>query len=121
MENLQSNAYGSRSQTLEDCIRDCMKCFEECTSCINHCLSQGGKHVEQRHITLMMECAQICNSSASLMLLKGQFSFEHCQLCAKVCDACAASCSEVDPEDKHMQMCADTCRRCAESCRSMAH
>lgn len=116
--SIQSNQSG---MNMEQCIRDCVACYQECTSCISHCLSLGGAHSEQKHITLMMECAQICNMSATLMQLKAQFSYEHCQLCAKVCDACAESCGSLDPNDSMMQRCADTCRKCAESCRSMAH
>lgn len=106
---------------MEQCIRDCLACYQECMSCIPHCLSLGGKHVEEKHITLMMECAQMCNVSATLMQLKSGFSYELCQLCARVCDACADSCSSIDPNDSMMQKCAETCRKCADSCRSMAH
>jgi len=117
----QSVSKNQSGSSMEQCIEDCLACYQECLSCIPHCLSQGGKHSEQKHITLMMECSQMCNLSASLMQLKSDIAFEHCQLCAKVCDACAESCSSIDPEDSMMQRCADQCRRCAESCRSMAH
>lgn len=116
--SIQSNQSGIN---MEQCIRDCIACYQECTSCLAHCLSLGGPHVERKHITLMMECAEMCNMSATLMQLQGQFSYEHCQLCAKVCDACAESCSSIDPDDSMMLRCADTCRKCAESCRSMSH
>ena len=119
-----TNQPETRSQSdnsVEQCIHDCLSCYQECLSCITHCLSQGGKHTRPEHITLMIECADMCNASARMMLLKGQFSFEHCQLCAKVCDACAESCGEIDPQDSMMQKCADACNRCAESCRNMAH
>lgn len=107
--------------SMEQCIADCIACYKECTSCISHCLSQGGKHAEQKHITLMMECAQMCNMSATIMQLKGQFAHEHCQLCAKVCDACEESCRSMGENDSMMQKCADMCRKCADSCRNMAH
>jgi hypothetical protein len=107
--------------SMDQCIRDCIACYELCTSCISHCLSQGGKHAGSRHITLMSECAQICNLSSAFMLQKGEFAFELCQLCAKICNACAESCITVDVTDGVMMKCADVCRRCADSCRSMAH
>lgn len=106
---------------MDQCIQDCLSCYQECMSCIPHCLNQGGKHADKNHITLMMECAEMCNMSATFMQLKSKFSFEHCQLCAKVCEACEASCSSIDPNDSMMQKCADMCRKCADSCRSMAH
>lgn len=107
--------------SMEKCIRDCTECYQDCISCITHCLSQGGKHAEQSHISTLMECAQFCQMSASLMLLKGKLAFEHCQLCAQACDSCAESCEEIDPNDSMMMKCAQSCRKCAESCRSMAH
>jgi hypothetical protein len=109
------------ANSIEQCIRDCLACYEECMSCISYCLSQGGEHVEQKHLTLMMECAQMCNTSATLMLIKGQISHEHCELCAKVCEACAESCQNLGADDSMMQDCADMCRKCAESCTNMGH
>jgi hypothetical protein len=118
---VQGSTSKSGGISMEQCIRDCIACYQECMSCIPHCLEQGGRHVEQRHITLMMECAQMCNMSSTLMQLKGEFAYEHCQVCARVCEACAESCSSIDPNDSMMQKCADACRRCADSCRNMAH
>jgi hypothetical protein len=118
VQNVSNKLSGN---SMEQCIRDCLACYQECLSCIPHCLGQGGKHAEQKHITLMMECSEMCNMSASLMKMQGQFAYEHCQLCAKVCDACEASCRSVDPNDSMMQKCADACRKCADSCRNMAH
>ena len=117
----QSGQSLQSGNSMEQCFQDCLACYQECLSCIPHCLSQGGKHAEQKHISLMLECAEICNMSASVMALKGQFAHELCQLCAKVCEACEASCRSIDPNDSMMQRCADMCRRCADSCRSMAH
>jgi hypothetical protein len=111
---------GAGNESMEQCIRDCLACYQECMTCIPHCLSIGGKHSEHRHITLMMECAQLCNMSATLMQLQSEFSAELCQLCARVCDACAESCASIDSEDEMMKRCAEMCRRCAQSCRQMA-
>ena len=118
---VQDSASKSGGISMDQCIRDCIACYQECLSCIPHCLSLGGKHVEPKHMTLLMECAQICNMSATLMQLKGDFAFEHCQVCARICDACADSCLSIDQHDSMMQNCADSCRRCTESCRNMAH
>jgi hypothetical protein len=107
--------------SMEQCIRDCISCYQECISCIPHCLAQGGKHAEQKHLVLMMECAEVCNVSATLMQLKGQFAYELCQFCAKICESCEESCRSIDPNDSMMQKCADMCHRCADSCRNMAH
>lgn len=107
--------------SIEQCIADCLACYQECMSCLPYSLSLGGKYVEQKHLTLMMECAQICNTSATLMQIEGQFSHQLCQLCAKVCQACEESCTSIDEDDSMMHKCADMCRKCADSCNHMEH
>lgn len=119
--SVETRGGANLNSSIEQCIEDCLACYQECTRCIPHCLAQGGKHVEPQHITLMMECAELCNASATLMQLQGQFAHEHCQVCARACDACADSCEAIDPDDAMMSSCAETCRQCAESCRSMTH
>ncbi len=114
--SIQSGKSTQSGNNMEQCIQDCIACYQECISSIPYCLTQGGKHAEAKHITLMLECADLCNLSARSMHLKGQFAFELCQLCAKVCDECAKSCKATD-----MQKCADVCRKCAESRRNMGH
>ena len=118
METTQQEI-SSHPREYEECISDCFSCYEQCTVCLSHCMSMGGEHVEAKHLSLMMECAQLCSTSASFMQFNSPFAIELCQVCAKVCDACASSCDEVDPEDPVMQECSAMCRQCADSCRNM--
>jgi hypothetical protein len=82
---------------------------------MNQCLETGGKHVEPSHFRLMMNCAEICQTSLNFMLSNSEFSEQICAVCAEICDACAESCDQLDG----MEDCAKACRECAESCRSM--
>ena len=75
-----------------------------------------GKHVEQGHFTLMMDCARVCETSVHLQLSGSSFSAKLCGVCAQVCDACADSCQGVDG----MDACVAACHACAESYRAMA-
>ncbi|MFT9495274.1 four-helix bundle copper-binding protein [Anaerosolibacter sp.] len=59
----------------------------------------------------------MCQMSVSMMAMSGQFSKDHCQLCAKICDKCAEEYAMF--KDDHCQKCADICRICAEECRKM--
>jgi hypothetical protein len=43
---------------------------------------------------------------------------ETLELCARVCDACAAECERHERE--HCKLCAQICRECAEDCRNAA-
>jgi hypothetical protein len=83
---------------------------------MNHCLEEGGEHVAPDHFRLMMNCAEMCQTSANFMLSGSALSAQVCRVCAELCDACAQSCEEIEG----MEECARVCRECAESCRRMA-
>ena len=104
-------------QQMQLCIDECLKCYQTCLhEAMNHCLETGGKHVEPTHFRLMINCSEICRTSADFMLSNSQLHARICAACAEVCDSCAQSCEEVGDMDE----CVQACRRCAESCRQMA-
>lgn len=99
------------------CIEECLRCYSVCLSTVmNHCLEAGGAHVEKKHFTLMMACAEICRTSAHFMLLGTAHHKHICAECAEICTECADDCERIGD----MQECVDACRRCAASCREMA-
>ena len=105
------------SPEIQQCIQECQNCHAVCLSmAMSHCLEMGGKHVEPTHLSLMLNCAEICQASANFMLSSSDLHRLTCGVCAQVCEACAQSCEEIGD----MQECVETCRRCAESCRRMA-
>ena len=104
------------SHDMQACIDVCTKCHHLCLqSALTHCLEVGGRHIEPAHFRLMMNCAELCQTSANLQLSRSAFSAQLCAVCAQVCDACATSCEQVGG----MEACAQACRACAESCRAM--
>jgi len=106
------------SEEMQRCIRECQNCHSVCVSMLaNDCLSRGGKHLEATHVRTMLDCAQICATSADFMLRSSELHYLVCDACAKICTECARSCEELGG----MQECVDSCRRCAETCRHMAH
>ncbi len=105
------------NENLQQCIEECLRCHRECvTMASHHCLEVGGRHVEPRHLRLMLACAEICRTSAYFMELGVEQHKRTCAVCAELCEACAKSCEEVGD----MAQCVEACRRCAESCRQMA-
>ena len=106
------------SQTqMEPCIEACSNCHRVCLqTALNHCIESGGSHVEPTHFRLMMNCAEICQTSANLQLSNSKFSAALCAVCAQVCAACAESCQRIGG----MDACVDACNTCAETCRAMA-
>ena len=103
---------------MRSCIDRCQSCHDACVETLNHCLTMGGEHAAADHVTTMLDCAQICATSADFMLRGSTQHAGICEACAEVCEECATSCEALDGAE--MKRCADECRRCAESCRQMA-
>lgn len=102
---------------LQTCIEECLRCYQTCLdTAMGHCLEQGGRHVAPEHFRLMMSCAEICRSSAHIMLTGSNQHQKSCAACAEICTACAEDCAKLDG----MKDCVTACLRCAESCRKMA-
>ena len=110
---------GAPSVEMQRCIDECLRCHSVCTTTVTHCLQQGGKHTTPEHVTLLLDCAQICATSADYMLRGSHLHTRTCETCAEVCRACAESCERMS-NDEVMRRCAEECRRCAESCERMA-
>lgn len=105
------------SAEMQQCIENCQKCHAICLSMSsNHCLEVGGAHVAPDHFRLMMDCAQICATSADFMLRGSKHHPHVCAECADICEDCAKSCEQLDG----MEECVKACRACVESCSAMA-
>lgn len=107
------------SSEMQQCIDNCTACHAICIETANHCLSMGKEHAEPHHINTLLDCADICATSADFMLRSSEYHPKTCGVCAELCRACAESCRAF-PDDAQMQQCADMCDRCAESCERMA-
>ncbi len=104
---------------LQSCIALCGECHEVCLQTVTHCLDKGGRHAEAGHIRLLLDCAEICATSANFMLRGSDLHAATCGACAEVCDRCAEDCRRFG-DDEVMRHCAELCVRCAELCHEMA-
>jgi len=100
-------------------IEECQKCHDVCLQAMAHGLRQSGHYVEATHIMTLLDCADMCATSANFMLRDSTRHRRTCELCAEVCDACAKSCAAFHDDDE-MRRCEAECHRCAASCREMA-
>jgi hypothetical protein len=107
------------SNHMRRCIQECQNCHSVCLETVRYCLQMGGEHASPNHIGLLLDCAEICQTSANFMLRMSDFHTRTCAVCAEVCERCAQDCARFD-NDSVMQQCAETCRSCAQSCREMA-
>jgi hypothetical protein len=106
------------SREIQQCIDKCLDCHRVCRqTAMNHCLETGGEHVAPEHFRLMINCADICATTADFMLSGSRLHGPVCAACAEVCDACASSCANLGDMDE----CVSACRECARCCRAIAH
>ncbi|MGH7518656.1 MAG: four-helix bundle copper-binding protein [Gemmatimonadales bacterium] len=108
------------SREMQECIEECLRCHGICLQTVSHCLELGGKHADPAHIGLLLDCAEICQTSANVMLRNSDRHQLTCRVCADICRACAEDCERIAGDDKMMKQCADECRRCQQSCELMA-
>jgi hypothetical protein len=107
------------SERMQECIDDCNNCHAACLETVEYSLEKGGDHATEAHIRLLLDCAEICQTSANFMLRNSPLHAIICAACAEICERCAVECERF-PDDMQMAACARMCRTCAESCKEMA-
>lgn len=107
------------SQSIEDCIKNCVDCHRICVETIIYCLQMGGSHASPAHVGVLTDCALICQTTADYLIRGSDLHPPVCGVCALVCNACADSCDQFRG-DAQMKACADLCRACAQSCQQLA-
>ena len=100
------------SSDMQRCIQECLNCHSVCLEIAAHWLQMGGKHAEAAPIRLLLDCAEICQTSANFMLRGSDLHGRVCAVCAEVCERCAQDCARFTD--------AEQMRRCAEACRRIA-
>lgn len=103
---------------MQACIEACLNCHRTCLETVTHCLEMGGPHSDPAHVRLMLDCVQICQTSADFMLRQSKHHQLTCGVCAQICELCADDCDRFDED--FMKACAQACRHCAAHCRAMA-
>lgn len=108
------------SHDLEPCIENCVNCHRICleTAAV-HFRGEAPKSLPESVVRLLVDCADICRTSADFMIRGSALHAHTCRACAAVCERCAEECDRMG-EDPHMAACAEACLRCAETCREMS-
>jgi hypothetical protein len=117
---LHPASQGHVNQPLGDAVHHAMYAAKMCLSCADACMSEAMDM--SQCVRVCMDCADVCDATARLGLRRSgsnpQVLREVLELCARVCDACAAECERHDHE--HCRLCAQICRECADDCRKAA-
>ena len=115
-----ASSTSARTHSMERCIENCSNCQRTCLeTAARHFRGEHTPKLEEAHVRLLLDCAQICSTSADFMMRGSDMHGHTCGACAAICDRCADECDRMG-EDPYMAACAEICRRCAESCREMA-
>ena len=103
---------------MERCIRDCLECYRACVdAAINHQLGIVERHqIEPAHIRLLLSCAEICQTTATVVQSGSPLHKPTCRVAAKLCRRCATECEHAGG----LEECVRACRRSADSCQRAA-
>lgn len=102
----------------QTCIDTCNQCAQACYECFTACLNEPDMQARKNCISILVECAGMCQMSAAHMAMDGKFAAQHCGVCATICEKCAEECKMFT--DEHCTQCAQICKTCADECRKMA-
>ncbi len=123
MISLHPNA--SNNQALGDAVHHLMYCAKMAASCADACMAEASSdsHGDMKQcIRLCLDASDICEATARLGLRRtgddSQVLRELLELCARMCEQCAAECERHDHE--HCKLCAQICRECATDCHNAA-
>ena len=106
------------NEKMRSAIQAALDCHSICVETVVYCLGMGGDHAAPSHIKLLLDCADICQTSAGFMARDSAHHAMICEACAEICDRCADSCEQLG-DGGEMRRCAEACRRCAAECREM--
>ena len=111
---LHPDVAGHVNQPLGDAAHHLMYCARMCLSCADACAAE--KMDMAQCIRICLDCSDVCEATGKLAVRRTgsneQVLREMLELCARVCDECAAECERHDHE--HCKLCAQMCRECAD-------
>lgn len=99
-----------------------LQTIQDCEVICEHTISvlEGNPDAQMRvrQLMLLRDCADICGLTAKYIARCSPFAKHMAQLCAVICEACAAECLRFP--DAASQHCARVCLHCAQECRAFA-
>jgi len=108
----------STSEDVSPAAQGCADCHQYCIEALVHCRQRGGAYTETSHLRQLQDCAEVCRTTADLLLRGSDYAVSLGAVCAEVAEGCASSCEQF-LDDRLMRTCAGVCRRCALVCREL--
>ncbi len=101
------------------CIEAASDCYTSCTETLTYCLDAGGELAEPEHLRLLLDCAEICQTSQNTLLRGSGLSQLLATVSIEACEKCAESCRALVGSGEQLAGCAEVCMHCAECCREL--
>lgn len=114
LKNLIENPVSSE---LEMHIQKGFECHLLCTKALIRCLQNKTDPDYFGKLMILQSCADITEINSDILLSEKQVNKKINQLCAKIAETCARSCSH--SSDRLIAQCAFICKEYAQSCRMM--
>jgi hypothetical protein len=108
----------SHNSKMTECIQACTQSHRACVEAQTKCLETG--NYDAGMMRILMDCAQMCQTSVDFMLRNSEMSPNVCGVCSEICTHCASVCESLGKEDATMMACAKACRHSATTCNQMA-
>lgn len=100
-----------RSRVVSEAVETSRRCARRCAAAAK--VDPGGNGDARDHLTLLRDCADICNVVVKVLERESVFAVETAQLAAEACRTCAESCRSFGNESL-----AAECDATAEACRT---
>ena len=71
------SAHEHTHDALQECIEECLNCHAVCTMTLQHCVASGGDLTEINLIGILLDCAEMCQTSGELHAARIAVSRHH--------------------------------------------
>lgn len=99
---------------IQQCIQNCLECHKTCMQMAEEDRRSRDDHATKEHIQMMLDCAEICLTTAHFLQHGSALAGYVVQACAQVTTICANECEQAGHTD-----CANACRNAAWSCTQL--
>lgn len=91
------------------------ECAAACNRCAMLCIEGRDAHNMSACIQLEIDCAQMCQLTASFLSRNSVHTVHLVKVCAEICSACAVECAKHSNQE-HCKICEELCKQCADMC-----
>ena len=106
----------SDNRGLADTIAALQDCAQSCTACADACLAEPDVAALAACIRLNLDCADVCATTARVLLRSSAMAETLLDACAQIARACADECARHAGHHEHCRICERACRAADQAC-----